>query len=230
MEVFPLDWDSAFFQSRIAKAIVASEDDVTELSEQAGKLREQYDLIYIFSDPGLEMHLEQAVLVDKKAIFTLSDPGCFETDPHIACWGTSQGAGSLIPLALVSGKYSRFKLDPRLPFGSYERLYTRWIEQSVSRSIATEVFCYMVEGQPRGLLTLDRKDDRNVIGLVAVDEDYQHRGIGRALVMHAVSYVHKYQGKSLSVTTQLDNVPACRLYSGSGFSLESVTKIWHWWL
>ena len=230
MEIFPLDWDSEFFQLRIAKAIVTSEDDVSGLFEQVGKLREQYDLIYIFSAPSLDVPLEQAVLVDKKAIFTLSDPGCFVTDPHIACWGTSQGTEPLVPLALVSGKYSRFKLDPKLPVGSYERLYTRWIEQSVSRSIATEVFCYMVEGQPRGLLTLDRKDDRNVIGLVAVDEDYQHRGIGRALVMHTVSYVHKYQGKSLSVTTQLDNVPACRLYSGSGFSLESVTKIWHWWL
>ena len=230
MGIIPLDWDSEFFQLRIAKAIVTSEEDVIGLFEQAGKLREQYDLIYIFSDPGMEIPLEQAVLVDKKAIFTLSDPGYSEIDPHIASWGTSQGTEPLVPLALVSGKYSRFKLDPKLPVGSYERLYTRWIEQSVGRSIATEVFCYMIEGQPRGLLTLDRKDDRNVIGLVAVDEEYQHRGRGRALVMHAVSFVHKFQGKDLSVTTQLDNEPACRLYSGCGFSLESVTKIWHWWL
>ena len=230
MEIIPLDWDSAFFRLRIAKAIVASGDGVAELSELAGKLREQYDLIYIFSDPDLKMPLEQAVLVDKKAIFTLSDPGCFETDPHIACWGTSQGAESLVPLALVSGKYSRFKLDPRLPVGSYERLYTRWIEQSVSKAIATEVFCYMIDGFPRGLLTLDRRDDRNVIGLVAVDEEYQHRGIGRALVKHAISYAYKLQGKDLSVATQLDNKPACRLYSRCGFSLESVTNIWHWWL
>lgn len=230
MEIIPLDWDSAFFQSRIAKAFVVSEDDVAELSGQAGKLREQYDLIYIFSDPGLEIPLEQAVHVDKKAIFTLSDPGCFETDPHITCWEASQGAEPLVSLALVSGKYSRFKLDSRLPAGSYERLYTRWIEQSVSKAIATEVFCYMIDGFPRGLLTLDRRDDRNVIGLVAVDEEYQHRGIGRALVKYAVSYVCKLHGKNLSVATQLDNEPACRLYSSCGFLLESVTKIWHWWL
>ena len=230
MEIIPLDWDSAFFQLRIAKAVVASEDDVAELRAQAEELRNQFDLIYIFSEPGLEMPFEQAVLIDKKAIFTLSDPGCFETDSHIECWEPSEGAERLVPLALVSGKYSRFKLDSRLPAGSYERLYTRWIEQSVSKAIATEVFCYMIDGQPRGLLTLDRRDDRNVIGLVAVDEEYQHRGIGRALVKHAVSFVHTCQGKHLSVATQLDNEPACKLYSKCGFSLESVTKIWHWWL
>jgi dTDP-4-amino-4,6-dideoxy-D-galactose acyltransferase len=83
---------------------------------------------------------------------------------------------------------------------------------------------------PRGLLTLDRRDDKNVIGLVAVDEDCQHQGIGTALIKHAVTYVHEHQGNRLSVATQLDNEPACRLYSRCGFSLESVTKIWHWWL
>lgn len=230
MEIIPLDWDSSFFHLRIAKAVVTSADNVAVLRVQTEELRNRFDLIYIFSEPSLEMPFEQAVLVDKKAIFTLSDPGCFETDPHIACWESSQGAEPLVPLALVSGKYSRFKLDSKFPAGSYERLYTRWIEQSVSKAIATEVFCYMIDGFPRGLLTLDRKDDRNVISLVAVDEEYQHRGIGRALVKHAVSYVYKFQGKKLSVATQLDNEPACRLYSRCGFSLESVKKIWHWWL
>ena len=230
MDIVPLDWDSAFFQLRIAKAVIASEDDVAELCVRTEELRNQFDLIYIFSDPGLEILFEQAVLIDRKAIFTLSDPGCFETDPHIEYWEPSEGAERLVPLALVSGKYSRFKLDSRLPAGSYEKLYTRWIEQSVSKVIATEVFCYMIDGQPKGLLTLDRRDDRNVIGLVAVDEEYQHRGIGRKLVKHAISYVHKHYGEYLSVATQLDNEPACRLYSQCGFSLESVTKIWHWWL
>ncbi len=230
MRITPLDWDSAFFQLRIAKAVVASEGDVKELSEQAGELREQFDLIYIFSEPDLEIPLEQAVLIDKKAIFTLCNPGCFDINPHIMCWEPSQGVESLIPLALVSGKYSRFKLDSCFPAGSYERLYTRWIEQSVNKVMATDVFCYMMDGNPRGLITLDLHDGQSTIGLVAVDEGFQHRGIGTALIKHAISYVHEFKGKRLSVVTQIDNEPACRLYSGCGFSLESITKIWHWWL
>ena len=230
MEVVPLHWDSDFFGLRIAKAVVASEEDIVALSQQEGDLRNRFDLVYIFSEPGLEMPFETARLVDKKAMFSLSAPKHIESNPAIRSWNSPVATDALISLALVSGKYSRFKLDDSFPARSYERLYTRWIEQSVNKAMATDVFCYMVDDAPRGLATLDFHDGQGVIGLVAVDEDYQHRGIGKALIKHAISYVHELQGERLSVATQMDNEPACRLYSGCGFSLESVTKIWHWWL
>ena len=230
MKIVPLQWDSDFFGLRIAKAVVASEEDIVALYRQAELLRNHYELIYIFSEPSLKMPFENARLVDRKAVFSLSTPKHFEVNPAIECWDKSVASDALISLALVSGKYSRFKLDDSFPAGSYERLYTRWIEQSVNKAMATEVFCYIVDDAPRGLLTLDFRDGQGIIGLVAVDEEYQHRGIGKALIGHAVSYVHEHQGVGLSVATQMDNEPACRLYSGCGFLLDSVTKIWHWWL
>lgn len=230
MEIIPLHWDSGFFGMRIAKAIVASREDIAALSRQEGDLRNHYDLLYLFSEPGLDVPFDGARLVDSKAVFSATDLSQSEACPAVVRWESHETSASLVSLALVSGKYSRFKTDPQFPAGSYERLYTRWIEQSVNGSIATDVFCYMKEDRPCGLLTLDRRDDKSVIGLVAVDENCQHQGIGKALLKHAVSYVHKHQGNRLSVATQLDNEPACRLYSRCGFSLESVTKIWHWWL
>ena len=230
MEIVPLHWDSDFFGLRIAKAVVASEEDIVALSRQEGDLRNHFDLIYVFSEPSFEMPFENARLVDKKAVFSLGDFKHYEVNPTITSWNFPIASDALISLTLVSGKYSRFKLDDRFPDGSYERLYTRWIEQSVNKAMATNVFCYMADDAPRGLVTLDFHDGQGVIGLVAVDEDYQHRGIGKALIKHAISYVHELQGERLSVATQMDNEPACRLYSGCGFSLESVTKIWHWWL
>ena len=230
MEIVPLHWDSDFFGLRIAKAVVASEEDIVALSRQEGDLRNHFDLIYVFSEPSFEMPFENARLVDKKAVFSLDDFNHYEVNPAITSWNSPIASDALISLTLVSGKYSRFKLDETLPAGSYERLYTRWIEQSVNKAMATDVFCYMADDAPRGLVTLDFHDGQGVIGLVAVDEDYQHRGIGKALIKHAISYVHDIRGERLSVATQMDNEPACRLYSGCGFSLESVTKIWHWWL
>lgn len=230
MEIIPLHWDSDFFGLRIAKAVVASKEDIAALSRQEGDLRNHFDLIYIFSESGLEVPFENARLVDRKAVFTLNALVRYDANPAIMHWEYPIATDALISLALVSGKYSRFQLDKRLPAGSYERLYTCWIEQSVNKVLATEVFCYMMDGAPRGLVTLDLHDGQGVIGLVAVDEDYQHLGIGTALIKHAISYVHEHHGNRLSVVTQLDNEPACRLYSRCGFSLESVTKIWHWWL
>lgn len=229
MEIVPLHWDSDFFGLRIAKVAIASEEDFVALSRQKEELRRHFDLIYVFSELELEMPFENASLVDRKAVYTLTAPKSFVVDSAIKRWESPIASDSLVSLALVSGKYSRFKLDKNFPAGSYERLYTRWIEQSVNKSMATDVFCYMLDDAPRGLVTLDLRGGHGVIGLVAVDEDYRHRGIGTALIRHAISYVHAFHGERLSVATQMDNEPACRLYSGCGFSLESVTKIWHWW-
>lgn len=231
MGIIPLDWDSEFFGLRIAKAVVSSEKDVVTLTQRARNLRKHFDLIYIFSEPVIDIPFENARLVDSKVVFSTDHLREYEDCPAIVLWESPDVTDSLVSLALVSGRrYSRFKTDFRLPAGSYERLYTRWIEQSVNKSIATEVFCYLMEGRPRGLLTLDRKNELSTIGLVAVDEECQHQGIGTGLIRQAVSYVHKHGGERISVATQLDNKPACQLYSKCGFSLESVTKIWHWWL
>ena len=230
MDIVPLLWDSDFFGMRIAKAIVSSEEDLVRLSRQENDLRSHFDLIYIFSGLDQPIPFKGARLVDEKAVFSTSDLKQSEACPAVKRWESLETPDSLISLALVSGKYSRFKTDRQFPAGSFERLYTCWIEQSVNGAIATDVFCYMDKDIPRGLLTLDCHSGMDVIGLVAVDDKIQHQGIGTALIRHAVSYVHKHQGTRLSVATQLDNDPACRLYRKCGFSLESVTKIWHWWL
>ena len=230
MEVIPLHWDTEFFGIRIAKAIASSKEDIHILSRQESNLRNQFDLIYVFSEPDLDISFRNARLVDKKAVFSLRDIKPLERSMAVVNWESSKTPDSLISLALISGKYSRFKIDPQFPAGSYERLYTHWIEQSVNKTIATDVFCYMEEGHPCGLLTLEIHDGIGVIGLLAVDVNSQRHGIGTSLIKQAISYMYNHDGRHLSVATQMDNEPACRLYRKCGFSLESVTNIWHWWL
>ena len=43
MEIVPLHWDSDFFGLRIAKAVIASEEDIVALSRQEGELRNHFD-------------------------------------------------------------------------------------------------------------------------------------------------------------------------------------------
>ena len=231
MKIERLDWDSAFFGLRIGRACVATALESEALANQKDKLKEDYDLIYVFSGHGLRFPVANAKLVDEKVVFALSVNAQSETNPNIVLWRSESGiTEDLLHLALVSGKYSRFRLDDAFPEGSYERLYSRWIEQSVSHAMATEVFCYMIDNTPRGLVTLDRKEEKGVIGLVAIHEDCQNRGIGSAMMRHVVHYARQNQCDNLSVATQLNNLPACKLYEKSGFGMESVTDVWHWWL
>ena len=226
-----LVWDSDFFGLCIGRTNISSKEECVELANQKKSLRKNYDLVYVFSSHGLGFCGDNAKLVDQKVVYSFSKDFYAELNPNIEIWDGNKGVtDDLLHLALVSGKYSRFKLDEQLPYGSYERLYSRWIEQSVSHIIASEVFCYMVDGVPIGLVTLDRKADVGTIGLVAIHENFQHRGIGTIMMQHVIRYATEHQSRKLSVATQLENVPACKLYENNGFEVESVTDVWHWWL
>jgi len=231
MMVKRLEWDSDFFGLRIGRANISSEEECVVLANQKKKLEENYDLVYVFSSHGLGFCGDNAKLVDQKVVYSLSKDVSVELNPNIEIWANNKGVtDDLLHLALVSGKYSRFKLDEQFPSGSYERLYSQWIEQSVSQVIASEVFCYMVDGVPIGLVTLDRKTNVGTIGLVAIHNNFQHRGIGTIMMQHVIRYANEHQCRNLAVATQLENVPACKLYENNGFEVESVTDVWHWWL
>ena len=231
MNVERLSWDSDFFGLRIGRAFVGSIEDSCELAAQKDRLKADYDLVYVFGNQGVEFSCEDATLVDRKLVYTLSECSDVSFDDNVVLWDCDKPVtDALLHLALVSGKYSRFKLDNQFPSGSYERLYSRWIEQSVNHSMATKVFCYMSNAIPIGLVTLHNEDGIGTIGLVAIGERCQHQGVGTAMMRHVISYARKHHCKKLSVATQYDNTPACRLYEKVGFKVESMTNVWHWWL
>ena len=230
MVITPLKWDSEFFQMRIAKVEVKTEAEIRVLAHLGDELRHSFDLIYLFAEPGVKIPLNGAKLVDKKIVYTMSSPLNGRLSSHIVQIAPYEPTDAIISLALKSGEYSRFRLDNSFAPGSFDKLYTHWIKKSLDLSIATEVFCYMINDLPSGLVTLERKENESSIGLVAVDTKHQHRGIGTALIQHIISFVEGYQDMPIFVTTQMDNKPACKLYSKCGFTISSAKDIWHWWL
>lgn len=226
-----LEWDSNFFNLRIGKTIVSSQLELNNLAKIQPKLCQEYDLIYIFAQKGLLAPHGNCSLVDQKTIYktkiaSVSAP----IDDSIIQYEENYVTEDLLKLALVSGEYSRFRLDHRLPDDAYERLYTRWIEQSVKHKIATEIFCYTIAGKIKGVLTLNRKGSKGIIGLVATDPNSQGNGIGSALLQYVKNFCAKNGVVELTVATQLRNKAACHLYEKAGFIMESCTDIWHWWL
>lgn len=231
MNITKLIWDSEFFGLRIGRAEILTKEDGEMLASQRDSLCEQYDLLYIFANHNFVFRAAGAKLVDEKVVYEIEPPFNGVFDQSITIWNEKQGVtDELLHLALESGVYSRFKTDEDLPVGSYERLYSRWIEQSVKRNIATEVFCYMKGSAPIGLITLNNKNEEGVIGLVAVHEDYINLGIGSEMMQHVFKYAGEYQIHRIVVATQLKNIPGCRFYEKNGFVVESITDVWHWWL
>ncbi len=230
MEVTPLAWDSSFFGLRIGKVLLISEDDREELIRMKGQLETRYDLIYVFSDKDFSFPSPSIRLVDKKVSYRKMLDGTDAYHTAVKEWLSGETTPELVALALESGLYSRFRLDSRFPAGSFERLYTRWIEQSVSHALATNVFCYFSKDMPIGLVTLDVRKDLGSIGLVAVNRHFQHKHIGSSLLGHVCAYAYQQGVRSMTVPTQYSNRPACSFYEKMGFQPCSIENVWHWWL
>ena len=230
MEIRTLQWDSEFFGLRIGRADIQSLDDAVDLALMHYDLKYQYDLLYVFSKEGLSFDATGAELVDEKILYSKY---CENRDEckDVMLFQQPEPSESLYKLALVSGGYSRFKSDKRLPKGSYEQLYRKWIEKACPQEGTNkQIFAYAPEGIAKGMITVDFEGDKAQIGLVAVDTDCQHQGIGTKIMSTLEYYLFRKGVLTIDVATQAANKDACRWYEKNGFKVQSKTPIYHWWL
>lgn len=230
MNVQYLDWDSEFFGFRIGRVSISSYQDLMGLCTMKNELGKQYDLIYVYCQPMVHFEHPNAYLVDEKIIYTKrieSQPICV----NVCMYSDSLPNEDLYRLALISGEFSRFRNDIRFPKGSYERLYHRWIEQSVLGMMANKVFVYRQGQRICGMITAKWNADAANYGLAAVDTPMQGKGIGTRMMQTLENYLaHATSATTLSLATQKNNQNACRFYEKLGFCVNNITSIYHWWL
>lgn len=231
MDIRALQWDSDFFGLRIGRANILSTEDALFLAAQHEELKQQFDLLYVFDPNAIGFEAEGARLVDEKILYSKPcEPRKQFSD--VAFFQGATPSDDLYRLALVSGGYSRFKLDERLPKGSYERLYNRWIENACPKDSTNKqiLISRNPQGATKGMITIDHQGELGHIGLVAVDPDAQHQGIGSKIMSTLDDYLFSLGVKTLEVPTQKANTDACRWYEKNGFTIQSRTQIYHWWL
>lgn len=231
MDIRALQWDSDFFGLRIGRANILSTEDALFLAAQHEELKQQFDLLYVFDPNAIGFEAEGARLVDEKILYSKPcEPRKQFSD--VAFFQGATPSDDLYRLALVSGGYSRFKLDERLPKGSYERLYNRWIENACPKDSTNKqiLISRNPQGATKGMITIDHQGELGHIGLVAVDPDAQHQGIGSKIMSTLDGYLFSLGVKTLEVPTQKANTDACRWYEKNGFTIQSRTQIYHWWL
>lgn len=226
-----LQWDSDFFGLRIGRADLQTKADAVELQLRHEKLKRQYDLLYVFDCNVIGFEANGAQLVDEKILY--SKP-CEPRKQYreISFFQGASPSEDLYRLALVSGCYSRFKLDERLPNGSYERLYGRWIENACPKEGTNKrILLYSDECDiARGMIAVDYQGETGHIGLVAVDTNVQHQGVGCKMMSTLDSCLFEYGVKTIEVPTQKANTKACHWYEKNGFIIQSITPVYHWWL
>ena len=133
-------------------------------------------------------------------------------------------------LGITSGEFSRFKTDPKMPNGIFEKMYTEWVKQSVQGTMGNGIYYIGNETLIKGFVTLQFHPDYAEIGLIAVHENYRKQNIASNLIHFAAYIAYSHNLKNVHVATQLANIPANNLYTKCGGTIISSENIFHIWL
>jgi dTDP-4-amino-4,6-dideoxy-D-galactose acyltransferase len=228
-----LEWDSQFFGLRIARL---TEPRLTSASVAAARhwcRTNQIDCLYFLADSD---NAETAALAQANA-FQLVDIRLTlgrRLDDGIGPAPVVQpfqpaDAERLRAIARVSHRDSRFYYDSRFTRQRCDALYEAWIERSFG-GWADAVFVAEGGGAPVGYISCHlASPETGSIGLVAVDQESQHRGLGRQLVAAALEYFRQNGRKQATVVTQGRNIASQRVYQRCGFLTQSVQLWYHCW-
>lgn len=221
-----LDWDSTFFGKRIFKL---EADQLIEPADLKGMMKnDAIDLCYIFSkgeQPAIEK--EGAVLVDEKTIYAKTVNKEIQGNTKNIESYSGELTEQLQKLAFLSGTYSRFRIDKILNL-KFNDLYTIWLTRSLKREIAKEVFVFYQDEKIVGFVTFKIDNGICIIGLIAVDENYQGLKIGTKLLQQVEYWCVQNNISFIEVATQGLNRQACVFYEKAGYSVSKVEHIYHY--
>lgn len=226
MHISKLEWDSNFFDLQVGKiSLKNSKEEVKEIL----KIIElsNFDLVYLFSKFPLPNSIKNLFFNETKLTFKKKISSC--NNINIAFPFGGELNQDIINLTLDAGDFSRFKLDKRL-FRHFNDLYTKWIENSISKKFADEVFTVQKSNKIAGFLTLKKVNNKSAsIGLIAVKREFRKSGVGKKLILAAENWASEQNLHNLYVSTQKTNVNACQFYHKMGFNLEQKEYIFHIW-
>ena len=113
--------------------------------------------------------------------------------------------------------------------GKAAELYARWIENGFAaynngNGVVLGVFD---DGTLVGIVSVSVIGRTAKVDLLAVEEGYRGRGIGRRLMGSAVMFARERDCDELIVVTQGENVEACGFYASLGMLEYERSEIWH---
>jgi dTDP-4-amino-4,6-dideoxy-D-galactose acyltransferase len=221
------------FGYRIGKCIISESDDY-DIKQNLKLNIHNYRLVYFFVPPSyinINRSISElgAFLYDEKIIYINTKFKVPEIYPD-SITEIKKIDDSIIRLALLSGEFSRFKLDNGFKKNEFEKLYKEWIYRSVNHEIADEVLAYRISDLATGIITLKHDQKVTHIGLIAVDEKNRGKNIGSKLLQASYISCQKKDHSKIEVATQKRNRGACNFYEKNGFQIKEILNVYHLWL
>lgn len=251
-----LKWDSEFFNYPVGRLIV-NQGETTD--DALFKLHQtDFRLIYVFSDEEIEFPVTGLKPVDQKVTlikalsqndvaqsleFSAKETGItpIEKDETLTEENDTEMLvkpyhhndkeyAMLLELALISGTHSRFNTDTGFVNGEYQKLYKRWIDESIKKRICMEILVCYIDNSQAGFVSISGKKGQSAeVGLIAVHPRFQGKGIGSILLGEAETYAFDHGFTEMQISTQLQNENSMKLYTKNGYSIKKIVHIYHFW-
>lgn len=234
MVIQVLPWDSAFFRKKIG-AIFLDGNLIPDREEILSSGKESsFDVVYGFLHvmEGKNYNPEEYRTDYRTTNVTYSQnligqeyiiwPQIKTADPY-------KDLNALKELAYLAGHSSRFLKDKNFGENAGKSMYDVWIQNSLNKEIADEVFIYQTENIA-GFVSVKINNDIASIGLLSVEEKSRGQNIGAKLLQAANFYAIQKKCKSIEVSTQIENISACNFYEKNGFKPINKTEIYHFWI
>ncbi len=224
MSIKRLDWDSNFFGYEVGE--IGKDSDFSE--------SENYHLIVLKQKREEEIEIEGFIksFQETKVVFNkkleknslkLFKNSIIDFDDEVI------DKEFLYSLAFESGKFSRFRLDSNFPKHKFELLYTKWVDNSINKQFADKIFYVKEIDDIVGFVTLKNNNKFSTIGLIAVSENYQGRGLGKKLLLRVEEYCISQNIFEVKIPTQKENKAACHFYNKMGYNINEELIIKHYW-
>lgn len=244
-----LTWDTEFFGCRIAKVRSTRLDEAAASSIDAWCQQHGIECLYLLADLDDPTTLEVAsghgyTMVDVRMTLHLDAPFHAATGNEDGSWTrmvADPDRDRLRDIAAGSFADSRFYFDRGFPKARCDALYDTWLSRDVDAAFDDPkrhaVVVAETDGQVAGFVTCElvgstvdaSQPAAGTIGLVGVHRDARGRGVGRAVLDGALSWLDERGAATVSVVTQGRNVGAQRLYQQRGFRTDSVQAWFHKW-
>ncbi len=230
-----LDWDSRFFERRIAR-VNGHRLDEARLSEILAWCKtNRIDCLYFLADSDDAQTSALAeqngfLLTDVRLTFerTLAESASLISLGDRVRLARQADLGALKAIARTGHRDSRFYFDLHFERAKCDLLYETWIENSLS-GFAEAVLVAEVNAEPVGYITCSLRGVESQIGLAGVADTYRGMGLGKQLVEAFLTWSAEQGARRATVVTQGRNVSAQRLYQRAGFLTASVQLWYHRW-
>jgi dTDP-4-amino-4,6-dideoxy-D-galactose acyltransferase len=231
-----LEWDSIFFNKKVAKVNI--NDETFDLRKLELLLKENnIEVCYINSKheiKNLDFVGYFNSMSNSHFVFRKKNENTKkEVDKSIVDCDKKQFdiyKSQILDLAYLSGHKSRFKLDGNFSKDEFEKMYIEWVRNALNKKNGGGINLYVESPEIAGLVTYDFNNSIAKIGLIAVNNAFQGKGIGQKLINSFESkFAHNKDISYFEITTQADNIAASNLYMKNKYKLNEKINISHYW-